>query len=851
MFGMAQRRQDGEVSIPFWQKVVWFGLVYFACAELSNFLSVKSTSFVTFWLPAGLYVGALLLNEYRAWPGLVLAAILANFTFDLLHGTKFLLIFFFAGAGTVEAMTAAWLVRRFIAGSPTLNTLREFGGLLGIAAGLGALLSAIIATIGLTFFGQSQSFKETCLSWWADNAMSVFLVTPWMLAWFSKPDPQRRWRNRPVKLIEVTLLCAGLCALTWFVFYWGNGILSPRKIWLIPFLLWAGVRFGPRGATSASLGLALLSAFFTTHYQRGLTPADIASGEYVLVLQTFLTVLAMVGLIPAIVLGERDRTLANLHDSEERYRHLTQAAFEGVCISENGRISDINDQWLKMFGYEREEMIGMAIVDLVAPESRDVVAQAVREGREANYENRLLRKDGSSFDAEAQAKMLQVGRRTLRMTALRDISEQKRAEAALRASEESLRATIEHTPHVAVQWFDAWGRVQFWNRASEQMYGWTAAEASGKTLDQLIFAAPEAVAFEKALKQIEQDGKPIGPVEFPFHRRDGTPGIVLSTVFRIPVATGEMRFVCMDVDLTERKAAEAERSEAVRREQQARAEYTLQLIASQEAERARIAAELHDSLGQNLLLIKNRAQLALAGKTLPADGREQLEGISQLASQSIAEARQISHDLHPQQLDHLGLTRALKAMIDGAAESSGMVFQRKLDNVDGLFPKDAAMNLYRVVQESLNNILKHSRARRVHIRLERDVHEVQLHIEDDGCGFKINGPVNGGKRAGFEKHRRARPHPRRQTQGGFATGQRHMHRGDHPGRRRRIAGQRFNPDPGWGECRASRRRHTLSFKISSRGRSPHPEWPPQFPARVGAGSGASSSREPCPGKSKS
>lgn len=135
MFGMEQRRQDGEVSVPFWQKAVWFGLVYFACAELSNFLSVKSTSFVTFWLPAGLYVGALLLNEYRAWPGLVLAAIVANFTFDLLHGTKFLLIFFFAGAGTVEAMTAAWLVRRFIAGSLTLNTLREFVGLLGFAAG--------------------------------------------------------------------------------------------------------------------------------------------------------------------------------------------------------------------------------------------------------------------------------------------------------------------------------------------------------------------------------------------------------------------------------------------------------------------------------------------------------------------------------------------------------------------------------------------------------------------------------------------------------------------------------------------------------------------------------------------
>jgi len=225
---------------------------------------------------------------------------------------------------------------------------------------------------------------------------------------------------------------------------------------------------------------------------------------------------------------------------------------------------------------------------------------------------------------------------------------------------------------------------------------------------------------------------------------------VLSTVFRIPGPTGEMRFVCMDVDLTDRKAAEAERTEAVLREQQARAEYTLQLIASQEAERARIAGELHDSLGQNLLLIKNRAQLALAGKKMPANAREQLESISELASQSIAEARQISHDLHPHQLDHLGLTRALQAMIDTAAGSSGMVFGHQLDNVDALFPKDAAMNLYRVVQECLNNILKHSRARQVRLRLERDVHEVQLHIEDDGCGFKTTEPVTAGKGMGLK-----------------------------------------------------------------------------------------------------
>jgi len=159
------------------------------------------------------------------------------------------------------------------------------------------------------------------------------------------------------------------------------------------------------------------------------------------------------------------------------------------------------------------------------------------------------------------------------------------------------------------------------------------------------------------------------------------------------------------------------------------------LILSEETERRRIAAELHDSLGQNLLLIKNRAQLALADKTASGDLRLQLEVISQLVLQTVGEIRQISRDLHPYHLDHLGLTRALEAMIDSAAQSSGVAIERKLDAADDVFSGDAAANLYRVVQESLNNILKHSGATWARIELERDLREVLLHVRDNGCGF--------------------------------------------------------------------------------------------------------------------
>jgi signal transduction histidine kinase len=188
--------------------------------------------------------------------------------------------------------------------------------------------------------------------------------------------------------------------------------------------------------------------------------------------------------------------------------------------------------------------------------------------------------------------------------------------------------------------------------------------------------------------------------------------------------------------MTARKAAEI-------REREVRDEFTRKLLLSQETERRRIAGELHDSLGQNLILLKNRAQLAQDTAGTPPQARKQFEDLKELVSQAIAEVRQISHDLRPHQLDQLGLTLALQAMIDGAAQSSHLAIERKLDPVDDLFAPEDATHVYRVAQESLSNILKHANARRAKVGLERDVHNVRLWIEDDGQGFAA-GPSKSG-----------------------------------------------------------------------------------------------------------
>jgi two-component system NarL family sensor kinase len=159
---------------------------------------------------------------------------------------------------------------------------------------------------------------------------------------------------------------------------------------------------------------------------------------------------------------------------------------------------------------------------------------------------------------------------------------------------------------------------------------------------------------------------------------------------------------------------------------------------------------LHDSLGQNLLLIKNRIEQALKSQSTLEEAQEHLRAAAQLAAEAVAEVRHISHDLRPYQLDQIGLTRSLTAMIDNAAGSTGLVFTKRIEGVDEIFSSDEATHLYRVVQECINNILKHAAARRVEVELERDVRHVRLRIKDDGQGFaSASSGVTGGSGMGL------------------------------------------------------------------------------------------------------
>lgn len=177
------------------------------------------------------------------------------------------------------------------------------------------------------------------------------------------------------------------------------------------------------------------------------------------------------------------------------------------------------------------------------------------------------------------------------------------------------------------------------------------------------------------------------------------------------------------------------RAERERKEQE---EFSRRLLASQEQERQRIAAELHDSLGQSLLIIKNRIALAQSDIDEKETVVEQLDELSHSATSAIEECREIAYNLRPYQISRFGLSKTLYGIFMRINEVTKIHATAEIDTIDDLLTDEAQINLYRVVQECVNNIIKHSQATEASLFINLEGDEITLLIQDNGRGFVQN-----------------------------------------------------------------------------------------------------------------
>lgn len=178
--------------------------------------------------------------------------------------------------------------------------------------------------------------------------------------------------------------------------------------------------------------------------------------------------------------------------------------------------------------------------------------------------------------------------------------------------------------------------------------------------------------------------------------------------------------------------------------EQALHEIRTRLLSLQDDERRRLAGELHDTTGQNIsLIIVNLDSLEREAQVLSPTGRERLAECGELARRSLQEIRTFSYLLHPPLLDELGVLSALRVFVEGFSERSGIDVDLDLPEHTMRMPRDLEITIFRVVQESLSNVLKHSHSHNAKVHLDFDRGRIAIRVQDEGTGLPPNetGPL--------------------------------------------------------------------------------------------------------------
>jgi diguanylate cyclase (GGDEF)-like protein/PAS domain S-box-containing protein len=244
--------------------------------------------------------------------------------------------------------------------------------------------------------------------------------------------------------------------------------------------------------------------------------------------------------------SEKKKAEAALAESEERLRRFSDASFEGIAITRDELLLDVNGAYASMFGYDNAaEMIGLHVSQIASEESRDEVVQNVVSGNPAPYEAKLLRRNGTTFTAEIRGRTTQIGEQPTRITAVRDISIRKLMEDELRSREAALRALLESAP-IILYTTDVEGKITVIEGRHLEEFGTDAATIVGSSIFEFI-GSPDVNSFlQLALNGVE--------IEFDFAYK----GISFHSKVR-PIVDGEGKLagiVGVAFDISERVRTE-------------------------------------------------------------------------------------------------------------------------------------------------------------------------------------------------------------------------------------------------------------------------------------------------------
>ena len=744
---------------------LFVGAGYYVGAQVGFAVRYPSIPTSIVWPPNAILMAALMLSPVGRWWAYLLCAFLAHLA--LLTESNFtapaMLGLFLTNAA--QAAIGAFPVRRLCGGAPRFTSLRDL---------VVFLFFAIFAAPFVTSFADaaivvlSKSADNYALVWQArfwSNVLTVLALVPAAVLWATRGRDWLRAAS-PRLFAEACLLGAGLVAACCGLGFSESGDsqhYAPALLYLpLLFLIWAALRFGPGGGSTALLTIVTLTILFAVNGRGPFTSQTPAKDIFGL--QLFLIAISVPTLVLAAATDERRRATEGLRASETRNSVILRALPDMLFLNDShGTYLDVNVRDQAELLVPPEQFLGKDIRYVLPPEiARRFLAlfeQARRtgevgvseyelefRGEKRWYEARVVGSDGDKF-----------------LTLVREITERRRAEQDLRESNEALgllneqlRATFEEleqrkdelqsanaelvakvkeitqahsdmqnlidSTDIGTIFLDREFHLKLYTPLVRNLFDVRPRDLN-RPFSELAHKLDYEAIHDDARRALADRGRIIREIR----STDGRWYIARI----LPYRTQEDRadgVVITFVDVTERKQAE-----------QSLEQLSGRLLHLQDEERRRIARELHDSTAQNLSAIGIHLETLLqTASDLPAGFAKVVSESQSLCRQTQDEIRTLSYLLHPPLLDEAGLILALEWFIEGFSVRSGISVGFVRPSDFKRLPLRVETALFRIVQESLTNIYRHSDSKTAEIRLGRVGRQVRLVIRDRGRGMAAN-----------------------------------------------------------------------------------------------------------------
>lgn len=634
------KSNDRLIRTWLWQ-VILLAIVYHLAARLGLSMAYLQDNTSPVWPPTGIALAALLIFGTSRWPGITLGVLLGS----LLTGAPFNLALGMSIGNTLEALIGAYILQRYVNFHLEMDRIQDVIGLVVVAI-FSTMLSATAgaSTLVLIDFAPIETYGSIWITWWIGDLLGALVVAPFILVW---SQVKFNLVNRQ-KILEAALVFILLGIVTWYVFIYQTSasIYHQALLYLIfPFVIWAAIRFGQRGGTTAVIMVSGMAIWATV---AGLGPFSLHSkNDNLILLQTFLGVVSLTSLILAAATMERIQAS----------RSLLRRADDLATLNESSR---------RFLDARNPGSIYQAICELAIS----------RIGLDAAW----IERQGAM--GEQPAPLASCG-----------------------------------ISNAAIKQLDLSSYMLAYDEEPEQTYVFT--------LDRTVPAHSSLIPPFKSMAVVPLifSGALIGDLRLLSHKSDfftADRQLLLGSYANLAAVVIQNSWLFDEVRNSNRQLHGLSQ----------------RLIKAQEDERLNLSRELHDESGQLLTGLLFELGVLEQKAVDPEEAMNKIQDLKTTAHELQDNLHQLAVNLRPASLDHLGLVTALEQFVNDfnrqydirvEFETVGMQDQR--------LSSEAETAIYRIVQESLTNVVLHARATLVDVLISQRNDDVVVTIEDNGVGF--------------------------------------------------------------------------------------------------------------------